>query len=67
VQELGKNFKTLGVGWAWEALRSMGHGTKTTFGAVSGIVGLQVGGLLLLSWQRYRGAAGGWVWAGCCC
>lgn len=33
-QELGKNFKTLGVGWAWEALRSVGHGTKTTFSAV---------------------------------
>lgn len=42
MQELGKNFKTLGVGWAWEALRGVGHGTKTTFGAVSGIVGLQV-------------------------
>ncbi|PSC73847.1 Chaperone dnaJ 10 isoform A [Micractinium conductrix] len=41
-KELGKNFKTLGVGWAWEALRSVGHGTKTTFSAVSGIVGLQM-------------------------
>lgn len=47
-QELGKNFTTLGVGWAWEALRGVGHGTKTTFGAVSGIVGMQVGAVLLL-------------------
>ncbi|KAL4437279.1 hypothetical protein ABPG75_004418 [Micractinium tetrahymenae] len=41
-KELGKNFKTLGVGFVWEALRSYGHGTKTTFGAISGLVGLQV-------------------------
>jgi hypothetical protein len=41
-KELGKAFKTLGVGWVWEVLRGMGHGTKTNFGAVSGIVGLQV-------------------------
>ena len=34
--------QTLGVGWAWEALRSVGHGTNTNFGAVSGVVGLQV-------------------------
>ena len=38
---MGKNFKTLGVGWAWETLRGVGHGTKTTYNAVSGIVGLQ--------------------------
>lgn len=40
-KEVGKNFKTLGVGWAWETLRGVGHGTKTTYNAVSGIVGLQ--------------------------
>lgn len=28
-KELAKDIKTLGVGWAWEALRSTGHGIKT--------------------------------------
>ncbi|KAI7835278.1 hypothetical protein COHA_010820, partial [Chlorella ohadii] len=41
-KELGRTFKTLGVGWAWETLRSVGHGTKTTYGAVSGAVSLQM-------------------------
>jgi hypothetical protein len=28
-KELAKDIKTLGMGWAWEALRSTGHGIKT--------------------------------------
>lgn len=31
-KELAKDIKTLGVGWAWEALRSTGHGIKTQVG-----------------------------------
>lgn len=42
LQELGKDFKTLGVGWVWETLRSAGHGTKTNYNLVAGAVGLQV-------------------------
>ncbi|KAL6773810.1 hypothetical protein ACKKBG_A22590 [Auxenochlorella protothecoides x Auxenochlorella symbiontica] len=39
-REAGKNLKTLGVGFVWESLRGMGHGTKTTYNAVSGAVSL---------------------------
>ena len=69
---MGKNFKTLGVGWAWETLRGVGHGTKTTYNAVSGIVGLQTAQREL----QQQMAAGqltpqqvcwrGWGWCGVC-
>lgn len=35
-REAGKNLKTLGVGFVWESLRGMGHGTKTTVRRVAG-------------------------------
>ena len=39
-------------------LRSVGHGTKTTYGAVSGAVSLQVGGYAMSTCcQRHAAAA----------
>ena len=72
-QEVGKNFKTLGVGWAWETLRGVGHGTKTTYNAVSGVVGLQTAQRELQQ-QMAAGpltpqqgcCGGGWVGVGGC-
>lgn len=56
------------MGFAWEALRSVGHGTKTNFNAVSGIVGLQVAAQDM---QRQMAAGhltpqqvGRWCWRG---
>lgn len=39
-KELGKDTKTLGLGYMWESVRSAGHGAKTNIDAISGAVSM---------------------------